>query len=493
MTTSTHSPDEKNKNTKKSHLALFLLLDRQNPLQWVWMIQSIAADERNFNFEFYEEIKDFENGLVYICNFKPNQYRCDNILFTRYSDMIYSIVLFYTIIILYHIISIITLHIRWYENITTLSLLRDLWRVAIVAGTAIRKYKYIIPFFRQRKYPIILSGITILSAIILSLYQGTSWYNIFIGIKYGYMFLWILLSALFVWRTLNKEQKEKITKTIPKIIIITIVVGFVRQMLKYIRPDFFFHIGYGPIGDFIFGQEPPVYYRTGPGWEPRLQGLFAWPNNYGYFLAAFFPLILYTFQQQITKNKKLLWMIAIIITITSVLLTLSRTAWIGTIIGAILIYATRFRQHKKILRSILIVATIGIVWLSILKWWSTQEHIIQKLSSMQYVIDKPLGYGLGSSWPAIHHEGTMLPENYYIQIAIDTGTVWAILLLLTLITFMYSIKTYNKKNESKPLIIWFFILLVMGLFLHVFEDSMVNYIFFITRGLYIWYKSKENT
>lgn len=405
--------------------------------------------------------------------------------------MIYSIILFYGIIILYHIISIITLHVRWYENITSLSLLRDFWRVAIVSVTALWKHKEILPFVHQRKYPLILSSITLISAIIVSLRQGSSPYNIFIGIKYGYMFLWILLSALFVWRTLSKEQKEKLTKIIPKILIATIIIGFIRQMVKYIRPDFFFHIGYGPIGDFIFGQEPPIYYRTGPWWEPRLQGLFAWPNNYGYFLAAFFPLILYTFQQQVTKNKKLLWWIAIIITVTSIILALSRTAWIGTILGIILMYATRFKQHKKILWSILIVTIIGILWLSILKWGSTQEHIIQKLSSMQYVIDKPLWYGLGSSWPAIHHEGTILPENYYIQMAIDTGTVGAILLLLTLITLIHNIKTYNKNHELKSLTIGFFMLLVMGLFLHVFEDSMVNYIFFITRGLYTWYESKK--
>jgi len=405
--------------------------------------------------------------------------------------MIYSLIVFYGIIILYHIISIVTLHIRWYENITSLSLLRDLWWVAIVSVTALWKYKDILPFVRQRKYPLLISSITIISAIGLSLRQWTQRYNIFIGIKYGYMFLWILLSALFVWRTLSKEQKEKITTILPKVLITTIIAGLLRQMAKYIRPDFFFNIGYGAIGDFVFGQEPPIYYRTWPGWEPRLQGLFAWPNNYGYFLAAFFPLLIYTFQQQITKNKKLLWGIAVSITVISIILTLSRTAWIWTILGIILIYATRFKQHKKILWAVLITTITSILWLSILKWSSTQEHIIQKLSSIQYIIDKPLWYWLGSSWPAIHHEGTILPENYYIQIAIDAGTVWAILLLLTLIILLHNTKIYNKNNNSKPLMIGFFILLVMGLFLHVFEDSMVNYIFFITRGLYIWYESKQ--
>lgn len=405
--------------------------------------------------------------------------------------MIQSIVLFYGIVILYHIISIITLHIRWYENITILSILRDLWRVAIVIGAATRKYKSILPFVRQRKYPLLLISITLISAVALSLRQEVGLYNIFIGIKYGYMFLRILLSALFIWRTLTQEQKENLSKIIPKILLTTIIAGLLRQMAKYMWPDFFFNIGYGPIGDFIFGQEPPIYYRTGPWWEPRLQGLFAWPNNYGYFLAAFFPLLVYTYKQQVQKNAKLLRTIGILLVIVSITLTLSRSAWIGTIIGVILMYSTRFKQHKKVFGWLIIISIAGILWLSMLKWWSTQEHIVQKLSSIQYVIDKPLWYWLGSSWPAIHHEGTILPENYYIQIAIDTGTVWSILLLLTLITLMRSIKIYNNNDETKPLMIGFVTLLVMGLFLHVFEDSMVNYIFFITRGLFIGYTNKQ--
>ncbi len=407
--------------------------------------------------------------------------------------MIQSIVLFYGIVILYHIISIITLHARGYENITTLSLLRDLWWLVVITSTVTWKYKQIIPFVRHWKYSLLISTVTIITAIALSLRQWTELYNIFIGIKYGYMFLWILLSALFVWRTLTKQQKEKLTIIIPKIVLTTIIVGLLRQMAKYIWPDFFFNIGYGQIGDFIFGQEPPVYYRTGPWWEPRLQGLFAWPNNYGYFLAAFFPLLLYTYKQQVQKNAKLLRAIGILLVIVSIILTLSRSAWIGTIIGLILMYTARFKQHKKTFIAMIVIAITGVLGLSILKWWSTQEHIVQKLSSIQYVIDKPLWYGLGSSWPAIHHEGTILPENYYIQIAVDTGTVGCILLLLTLITLIRSIKIYGNNEETKPLMIWFFTLLVMGLFLHVFEDSMVNYVFFITRGLYIGYASKQKT
>jgi len=257
-------------------------------------------------------------------------------------------------------------------------------------------------------------------------------------------------------------------------------------MAKYLRPEMFFQLWYGPIGDFIFGQEPPMYYRTGPGGEPRLQWLFAWPNNYGYFLAAFFPLLLAHYTQKKTKNQKLLRHIIITISILSIILTLSRTAIIGAILWTILLYRNTIKQHKKLLVSIIVATVIIIGWLSIFKWWSTREHIIQKTSSITYIIQQPQGYGLGTAGPAVHHNGSILPENYYMQIAIDIGTIGFILLMMTLLAI---IQQYRKEESGKPYMIGFFILLVMGLLLHVFEDSMVNYLFFIPRGLYLWYSS----
>ncbi|MDR2190320.1 MAG: hypothetical protein LBP53_03915 [Candidatus Peribacteria bacterium] len=39
---------------------------------------------------------------------------------------------------------------------------------------------------------------------------------------------------------------------------------------------------------------------------------------------------------------------------------------------------------------------------------------------------------MGTSGPAIHHNGTFLPENYYFQIALDGGTIGFLLRILFL-------------------------------------------------------------
>ena len=48
----------------------------------------------------------------------------------------------------------------------------------------------------------------------------------------------------------------------------------------------------------------------------------------------------------------------------------------------------------------------------------------------------------------------------------------------------FSVDKENQMYQLRiALTIGWLALLIMGLFLHVFEDSMVNYIFFVLRGL----------
>jgi hypothetical protein len=150
------------------------------------------------------------------------------------------------------------------------------------------------------------------------------------------------------------------------------------------------------------------------------------------------------------------------------------------------------RKNKKIARWILIVLMAGLVGVSILKWASTIDHIKAKFGSIQYVIDKPSGYGLGTSGPAVNYNGTILPENYYIQLMLDIGTLGFILRTMLIFQITRLARKIEKKLKStnnntqmiyliwRWLNIWRVCLLVMGMFLHVFEDSMINYLFFVS-------------
>lgn len=395
------------------------------------------------------------------------------------------------------------------------SLSKEILRILYIWISLLVYRKNIRSYLQTRYKPIILSGILVLFGIWASYLHDKSLYDMFIWLKYGYMYILIFLSATRIGYNFHlntsKNNIQKFTAFLKPLLYVSIIASLLRQLAKFIIPDVFQNIGYGPIWDYVFWQNPPLYYRTGPGWAPRLQGIFSWPNNYWYFLIAFLPAIVaivsHTYKDIkniIVKNKTaILNIVVIILWIVAIVLTLSRTAYIGWILGLI-INRQRIKQHKKIARSICAIAIVGIVWLSIFKRWSTLEHIKAKFSGIQYVIEQPGGYGLGTAWPAINYNGTILPENYFIQIMIDIGTIGFLIRTLVIRQIMHIAKKIQKyfatrQSENtqtiyiytiwKWLTIWRMILLIMGMFLHVFEDSMINYIFFISRGILSGYLS----
>lgn len=342
-----------------------------------------------------------------------------------------------------------------------------------------------------------------------------------IWIKYGFFYLFIFLSASFVWYVGIKKIKTQDISWLQYFFMWIMVSGFLWQIMKIARPEIFMNIWYWKFDNFYFGSNPPIYYLTGFEWTTRWQWLFSGPNNYGYFLVAFLPLItlwrsngvksIRWFLEKI-KNAFLMptqgsSILLVLLWIIAIAMTLSRAAIIGAVLIFILLGKNWIRKNKKTSIALFGVIILAIVWLSIIKSESTIWHIQAKLWYIWEIIDNPLWYGLWSSGPAIHHEWTMLPENYFMQIMLDIGTVgfiiWTIVVFQILLIFKnINLNIKNKKiNTSdqttllqwKRLYMWRSILLAIWLFLHVFEDSMVNYLFFVIFGILSGYISKLYT
>lgn len=423
---------------------------------------------------------------------------------------------FFIFIVLYHILVTIICYGFFggqYQEI--FSLIRDgIWIVfvVLVIATHRRHCRY---FLRTRKRPLIMLWVLLVFWIAISRRIGKSWYDILIGIKYGLRYLIILITAARVGYSLayekNQEKFMKFLRGFISLLVIIVVAGFLRQIAKLIVPGLFKRIGYGPLSDFKFWDKPPIYYLTWFKWTLRRQGIFAGPNNYGYFLIAFLPVIILFFKQKFTAIKNffttnrttILNISAIVLRILAIVLTLSRTAFIWWVVALALINVQWIRKHKGISRWILAIILAGLIGLSLLKRESTLGHIQAKFGSIKYIIDQPGGYGLGTSWPAIHHNGTILPENYYMQLMLDIWTFGFILRAIVILQFtrlarriQQKIKTIKLNTDQQTIYMirrWLNIgwvcLLIMGMFLHVFEDSMVNYLFFISRGILTGYLS----
>lgn len=445
--------------------------------------------------------------------------------------MIKFLKVFLIFVVLYHIfVTVIGYGVLGWAYPQLPALGRDaIWLLFFVI-ISLANFRTLKIYLKTWKRPRITFIIIILFGVGISLLKGKWMYDIFVGIKYGLLYLFIFLSATFIGHIRNKKDSnyspltkgdaegrgiwygvQKILNFLKYLLITTLIVWFLRQGLKFIRPDFFLHIGYGPLNDFKFWVKPPIYYLTWYQGTSRRQWIFSWPNNYGYFLIAFLPAVIFFLKQKFTNIKGffiankttiinssiiMLWILAII-------LTLSRTAFIWWIVGLAIINIQRIRSHRKLSWGIWIVLLAGLVGLSMLKWASTLGHIQAKFGSIKYVIEQPSGYWLGTSGPAINHNGTILPENYYIQLMLDIGTIWFLLRAIFVFQIIRLAKKIQKNfkavhtytNEQIIYLIWKWLnigrvsLLIMWMFLHVFEDSMVNYLFFIPRWILTGYLS----
>lgn len=420
--------------------------------------------------------------------------------------------LFWIFSALYHIFVTITVYGLELFSHSFPSLIREgIWCLFIL-GIFLCNYKQRKEYWKKWKrswiFFIFVCGFWVVVSYFL--HERSLW-DIFIGLKYGFWWTFILLSASAVGFFYQKTFKHlKVFQWIAGGLMMIVILGFLWQGAKLLYPDFFFSLGYGPLDDFQFGEKPPLYYLTGYEGTLRWQGLFSGPNNYGYFLVAFFPLILLFFGESLRKIKS--WTLSqrinvllVIIWMLAMGMTLSRSVLIAGFLVLIFINIPLLKKNKRLLigGGIALVIVFGI--LSLLKRESTLWHLTSKLWAIPQIINAPLGYGLGTSGPAIHHNGSLLPENYFFQIMLDIWTLgfilWA-LMLLQIIGVHHAIKTSleNKKlkeaQQTQLLLlqrvqIWFLALLLIGLFLHVFEDSMVNYIFFIVYGILLGSLSRE--
>ena len=362
-------------------------------------------------------------------------------------------------------------------------------------------YKKFKPYWKYRKKTWIAFVILIVVSVLFSLLKHVSWSNMFIWIKYWFRWIFILISASFFGYIISEKwQKSKLTQILPWILVWIVWAGFLWQWAKLLRPDFFYSLGYGGLDDYSYGENPPIYYLTWYEWTLRWQWFFSWPNNYWYFLVAFLPFVWRFFTNKIKKKEDtILSVLALVIRMAWMVATLSRAVLVWMVVVFVALYWKQLKSKKRWLLRWGIWLLVALAVLSVLKRESTVWHITSKLSTIPEVISEPLGHGLGSSWPAIHYEWKYLPENYFLQIMLDIGTVWFLFrtfMLMCLLLVQYKVIWLSKwklTNEEEyqlqvlyKLQIWFFALFVMWLFLHVFEDSMVNYLFFTIYGIVLW-------
>lgn len=375
------------------------------------------------------------------------------------------------------------------------SIIKELIWFFFVLILVLFNFRLFVKFLYQNLFLTILLLLLLFYSIFLSLLININLHNLIIGFKYSIYYFFIFFSSVFIWYIVYKKNiyLMKYNKLFFYFIIFLLWLWIIFQFWKNILPNFYYFIWYWAIWDFIQWENPPIYYRTWAWWIQRMSWIFSWPNNLWYMLVLFFWFISYFLLKKCKNRLLYIW-----IYLFNLIFTMSRWAIVWVIFQ--IPFLLRYFKEKLLFinkKFIIISVFIWMIWflsLFFIKKDSTYEHFKRTFSNIDVFYEKPFWYWLWSSWPSAHYNNTdLIPENIHIQILIDIWFIWYIFwisIFLYIIHKSYIIFLKNKSEISNItfiLSIWLFWLLFEWIFLHVFEDSMVNYLFFVIFWINYWY------
>lgn len=248
----------------------------------------------------------------------------------------------------------------------------------------------------------------------------------------------------------------------------------------------------------------------------RASATFGGPTRYGTYLMLILGLAATVFASRGKRLQKSagidiadaravkIWVLALIaLALANIILTYSRSIWIGTMAMGIF-GALSFTPHGKETQNdtalrkrglaifafgiIALTITIGIAEKDFLRTVfvreiSTDEHYYLARQGAITAMRHPLGLGLGVSGPATARMGApSLTENWFIQIAVELGIAGlALFLAILFVLFRTLLKSINPTGKGLA-----FALLgisAAGLFTHSFEETSTILMLFGLAGI----------
>lgn len=395
------------------------------------------------------------------------------------------------------------------------------WKEIIIAILGIW---WLILIVLDRKLPFVITKTDLLAGVFICL----SLIYVFISPDLTAS-VWALKTniAFLILYLIVRSIKQVFLKTdlVLKIIIWTTVCVNVFGWLQLILPgDFWMIFGYTPyVSSYVDYKPLPIYHGIGEQFDIiRINGSLSGPNQFGAFMACM-ALFLAPFAAIIRKkNTKHFWMLLTLIISTLFMIgcSFSRAAWIGLVAGAlwIILLKTSLKFKWLLVSGLCAIGLLGVFGMYlyaptefdtyIVHGASTSERIERWTEGAQLSLEHPLGMGLGQAGPVSRRmygeETGIITENWYLQIALETGIISALLFILILTAVLF--ETYRgAENATETKARAFSVgvhaatvsLAVNGLFLHTWDDSTVAYIWAILCALaiqkYVHYTRSTDT
>ncbi|MSR68420.1 hypothetical protein EXS66_01375 [Candidatus Saccharibacteria bacterium] len=309
--------------------------------------------------------------------------------------------------------------------------------------------------------------------------------------------------ALLVFQ-LPFNKKHLLIKNIQWIVIIPGLIVALLAILQstIIPPDFLETIGYKTT-DLSINTIDPRQTVDGSLKIYRAFSTLGGPNQLGAYLILPFSFVLAYF----LKRKKW-WALGLSLPIlAAILLSFSRSAWLGTIaalIAVVILLANKKQRIYIAIASFFITILAGAVVLVVASQNQAFQNVVmhgryfenriegsdqQRLASLATGLDKvmakPFGSGLGSAGPASHRSAEpVITENWYLQIALEIGIIGLVLYFIAFSSLL--IDFYRRIDE--PLAVGLYAatvgILVANLFLHTWADSTISIAMFSLYGIF---------
>lgn len=284
-----------------------------------------------------------------------------------------------------------------------------------------------------------------------------------------------------------------------------VFLGVVSILQVTVLPrDFLAHFGYDrhtTIAPYLLVDEHPESVRA----FATMRG----PNTLGAYLLMPLALALLLWWQ----DKRRWWAagVAGLVAITLVL-TGARSAWLGALaMAATLAFATLPKQ--KLIKWLkwgtipVVVASALFLWLAAtvpqlrlavfhsggsdpnesLLEGSSEAHIKAALDGLERVAAEPFGYGVGVSGPASFYNNSappLIPENYFVQIAEETGIIG--LGLFVAISGAVAFRLWQQRQLWPRVLLASFVgLNVINLLLHGWADDPTAMTWWALAGLFM--------
>jgi hypothetical protein len=284
------------------------------------------------------------------------------------------------------------------------------------------------------------------------------------------------------------------------------ILGIVQFLLP---GDLLTHVGYS----IERGARPSFYIDDNFDLPHRIMSTLREPNALGAYLILPATAFAALFIRSQDKNKLLVYAGAFGLHALAILLTFSRSAWLGLALSVVLVAWWRYsegltrvlRQYWPVVAGLALVAAIGVF--SVRNTYFFQQYIVhsnsqeevQDLDSNDYhllFIQKglegiqadPEGHGPGTAGLASiqNPEGSFLTENYYVQIGYELGIV-GLLLFIAINIYVYLRIRATGGMWGMVLLASFWAYVLTNMLLHSWANEAVAVQWWLLAGMAIAY------